>query len=122
MMSLMSRTSRRNALVGFLAGSFLIVVILVLRDLNTKLDVMTQSNQRYQDMTDKQIEKIKSLQVSHHTVYTFKPQSSEYFKLKIEIVERRAREARNRGSEIKDRRDRSEEVIAEKDQRCQEAD
>ncbi len=57
-----SRTSRRALLLYALSGAFLLVLVLVVKDLNDKLNVMTHSNMGYQRMTDKQTERIKKLQ------------------------------------------------------------
>ena len=64
MMSLAARTSRRTVLLSVLFGFFMIATMVVIKDLNDKLAVMTSSNASYQRMTDKQMERIKNLQVS----------------------------------------------------------
>ncbi len=48
-------------MIGF-AGLLLLALVLVAKDLNDKLTVMTSSNQEYQRMTDSQAHKIKQLQ------------------------------------------------------------
>ena len=55
------RTSKRIALGGLFAVAFLILCLLALKDLNDKLNVMTASNSGYQQMTDAQGDKIKTL-------------------------------------------------------------
>lgn len=63
MISLVARTGRRGVLVGVVGIAGLFIVMAVIRDLNTKLVVMTASNQNYQKMTDSQAQKITQLQV-----------------------------------------------------------
>ncbi|TRY68752.1 hypothetical protein TCAL_04691 [Tigriopus californicus] len=62
MISLVARTGRRGVLVGVVGIASLFIVMAVVRDLNTKLVVMTASNQNYQKMTDSQAQKITQLQ------------------------------------------------------------
>ena len=55
--------SNKPVLLGLLSGIFLSLLFLaVIRDLNSKLEVMTSSNAQYQRMTDRQSEKIRKLE------------------------------------------------------------
>ena len=63
MFAVVSRAPRRTAF-GFVAcGLLSLVLLLLVKDLNEKLSVMTASNSAYQRMTDQQADKIKKLQV-----------------------------------------------------------
>ena len=54
--------SRRSLLILCLSGMAFLVGVMVVKDLNQKLDVMTSSNSEYQSMTDRQSDQLKRLQ------------------------------------------------------------
>ena len=66
MMSFLSRSpitnSRRSLLILCLTGMAFLVGVMMVKDLNQKLSVMTSSNSDYQTMTDRQSDQIKRLQ------------------------------------------------------------
>ena len=66
MMSFLSRSpitnSRRSVLILCLTGMAFLVGVMMVKDLNQKLSVMTSSNSDYQAMTDRQSDQIKRLQ------------------------------------------------------------
>ena len=66
MMSFLSRSpitnSRRSLLILCLTGMAFLLGVMVVKDLNQKLSVMTSSNSDYQAMTDRQTDQIKRLQ------------------------------------------------------------
>ena len=62
-LNLLRSRSNKPVICGLLAGIFLSVIFMaVIRDLNSKLEVMTSSNSEYQRMTDRQSAKIRKLE------------------------------------------------------------
>lgn len=66
MLTTLSRAPRRTALVGLVGGLVGVMLLIIIKDMNEKLSVMTASNQAYQRMTDQQLAKINTLQVGTH--------------------------------------------------------
>ena len=55
------RTSRRAMFGAMLGCVFFVVALMVVKDMNNKLSVMTASNSGYQRMTDSQASRINKL-------------------------------------------------------------
>ena len=64
MFTTLTRAPRRTAFIGLVGGLVAIMLLIMLKDMNEKLTVMTASNQAYQRMTDQQLDKINKLQVN----------------------------------------------------------
>merc|ERR1712061_638279 len=55
------RTSRRTMFGGIILCVFSVIALMVVKDMNDKLTVMTSSNSGYQKMTDSQANRINQL-------------------------------------------------------------
>ena len=72
MFTTLSRAPRRTtAVIGLVGGLVAIMLLIMIKDMNEKLSVMTASNQAYQRMTDQQLDKINKLQVSSEEIYIY---------------------------------------------------
>ena len=63
MMALAARSGRKGVMLSLGAFAVSFIFVLVIKDLNEKLAVMTASNNNYKRMTDQQLEKISRMAV-----------------------------------------------------------
>ena len=65
MMALAARSGRKGVFLSVAAFAVSFIFVLVIKDLNEKIAVMTASNNNYKRMTDQQLEKIARMAVKN---------------------------------------------------------